>query len=132
MGNKFLEVALDYSFGDFNARYNRMAYAELNRKDVATKIKETGVEGEYALETINEFIHGERLLSPQDMFILERQLDMTDGLLFIPGATTKSPTNEYILNAPKRVYGKPSSESVVEWTKSLKDMWKKQRENCVK
>ena len=30
------------------------------------------------------------------------------------------------------VYGKPSSESVVEWTKSLKDMWKKQRENCVK
>ena len=69
-------------------------------------------------------MYGERLISPQDMKLLERAFDLTDGLLFVPKAMENS-----IHRYPARKLGTSREKDVVDWVRELNNKQKKIREN---
>ena len=113
LSNLHIEVALRYDFGDYNSSYNKLKYAELNRKDIKDQV--TGnVEGEHALEMINEWVNGERIVSPQDMFLLEKKMNLSDGLIFITNSS-----KDAVPARPVRNFGSPKKQSATEWVREL-------------
>ena len=141
--NPHLDVKLDYDFGPFNKAKNRDLYIELNRKElegeIATgrervydlkngeEIRVSSREKERALTQLNDFMAGERLLTPADVFRLEQKFDLSDGWIF----KTHGTDQQSIPARPKRVFGKPVENNPSTFINKLWEIKRKARkDNC--
>ena len=123
--NPHLEVALDYSFGDYNARANRNLYIELNRSDIK-KSSFQGPEADRALDILNQFINGDRLLTPAEIRKVEDLFDISGGQIFL----TKENGGERFASEPKRVFGRPKEDTPIDYVGKLIENTKNQRKTC--
>jgi hypothetical protein len=120
--NYHLEVALDYDYGAFNSKKNQNLYIELNRKNIE-KITDIDEAGDRALTIINDFIHGERLLTPAEIAVLNDKVDKNGIGIFM----TDSNTPGHFPARPTRNFGKPEDVSPVSFIKDLNNKRRKQR-----
>ena len=74
---------------------------------------------------MNDFISGERLLTPADVFRLEQKFDLSDGWIFKTHATDHS-----IPARTKRVFGKPVESTPESFIQKLNRARKEARDKC--
>ena len=73
-------------------------------------------------------MHGERLITPQQMASLEKAFKLSDGLMFIPGTSENA-----ITSYPTTKLGKHKERSPLEYTRDLIESGRKERkDNCIK
>ena len=125
--NPYLEVNISYDFGDYRGRYHRELYAQLNRDRLHTAVKNKGIPAELALERLNEFMNGERLVTTAEMVFLEKKYDVSEGLILQTHATNNS-----IPKRPYRDFGRPMGESPRDFVNRLNREGKEYRKNHCK
>ena len=133
--NPYIDVNLQYDFGtDYRGKYHRKLYTELNRDVLNAKVQEKGVVGELALTKLNEFMNGEVLMTPAEMYDLQKAFDLTDGRIFLTSETTADRLDMNggrIPERPKRMFGMNKKESVTEFVDRFNSERKQQRlDNC--
>ena len=118
--NPHLEVTLDYEYGGYNQTNNRNLYIELNRKELV-KLPGFDAEAERAMTILNDFVHGERLLTPGQVLRLEQKAGQIGPDFWL----TNSNAKDHMPARPKRVFGKPTETDPVSL---IRDINRKKRE----
>ena len=118
--NPHLEVTLDYEFGNFNSTRNRNLYIELNRKEIV-KAPGYDAEAERAMTILNDFIHGDRLLTPAQTLRLEQKASLIGPDFWL----TNSNAKDHIPARSKRVFGQPEETTPINL---IRDINAKKRE----
>ena len=126
--NPHLEVTLNYDYGDFNSNRNRNLYIELNRKEL-TKQPGFDAEAERAMLILNDFVHKERLLTPQEVFRLEQKAGQIGPDFWL----TNSNAKDHVPARTKRVFGSPEETSPVNFIRDLNSKRRqKRKKECIK
>ena len=121
ISNPHIDVRLDYNFGKYNQRKNRNLYIELNQKGLEKLT--INPEGERALGILNDFVHGETLLTPFQVGRLEVLVDRNSTDIFLSNSNAK----DHIPARPKRNFGTPKDETPLLYIRALNETKRRNR-----